>query len=286
MYRRVFLAGAAGLTLHGRSWAGDAQKPAQRVLSIGGAVTEIVYALGEQDRLVARDATSTYPSDAAKLPDVGYMRQLSSEGVLSVEADLILAIDGAGPPETMDVLSAASIPVVRIPDDNSVDGIVAKVTAIGKALDVPERAAVLADRIRAELTAAKAVSDAVPTQERKRVLFVLSAQGGRIMAGGADTSADAVITLAGGINAAGTFGGYKHITDEAVALAAPDFILMMDRSGDYAITDEALFSMPAILPTPAARNRAIIRMNGLLLLGFGPRTAQAVLNLNAQLYGS
>lgn len=286
MISRPLLCLVIGIFGASNSWATDAQPPAERVLSIGGAVTEIVYALGQEDRLVARDVTSTYPADATALPDVGYMRQLSSEGVLSVDADLILAIEGAGPPETMDVLNAASIPIVSIPNESTAEGIGKKIDAIGAALDVPDKAKALADRVSADLQAAETASQSVPHADRKRVLFILSTQGGRIMAGGRDTAADAIISMAGAMNAAEGFVGYKQMTDEAVALAAPDVILMMDRGGDHAITNDVLFAMPSILPTPAAQNEAIIRMNGLLLLGFGPRTAQAVLQLNTQLYGS
>ncbi|HEY4193548.1 MAG TPA: ABC transporter substrate-binding protein, partial [Mesorhizobium sp.] len=79
-----------------------------KIASIGGSITEIVFALGEQDRLVARDSTSVYPQEAFKLPDVGYMRQLSPEGVLSVDPSGILALQGSGPKEAIDVLKKAS----------------------------------------------------------------------------------------------------------------------------------------------------------------------------------
>lgn len=55
----------------------------ERIVSIGGDVTEIVYALGAEQQLIARDSTSLHPQAAAALPDVGYMRQLNAEGILS-----------------------------------------------------------------------------------------------------------------------------------------------------------------------------------------------------------
>ncbi|MBC7179397.1 MAG: ABC transporter substrate-binding protein, partial [Roseovarius sp.] len=107
-----------------------------------------------------------------------------------------------------------------------------------------------------------------------------------ILASGRDTQAAAIIEMAGGINAVTGFDGYKQMTDEAVAEAAPDVILMMDRTGDHAILDEQLFALPAIRTTPAGANDSIVRMNGLYLLGFGPRTAGAALDLNRALYGT
>ncbi|MCE8006146.1 ABC transporter substrate-binding protein [Aestuariivita sp.] len=253
------------------------------VVAIGGSVTEIVYALGQEHRLVARDTTSTYPPQAQDLPDVGYVRALSPEGVLSVSPELIITEGGAGPPEAVEVLEAAQIEMVTVPNGYSREAVVAKIRAVGEALDVATKANALADRIDADLRAAEAKSAAV-TDAPKRVLFILSTQGGRILASGTGTAADGIIRMAGGQNAMTQFEGYKPVTAEAIAAAAPDVVLMMDRDGNHSVEDDVLFSMPAMQTTPAAANDAIIRMNGLLLLGFGPRTAEAVTQLNRQLY--
>lgn len=254
-----------------------------RVLSIGGSVTEIVYALGQGHRLVARDTTSIFPEIANDLPDVGYMRALSAEGVLSVSPELIISEDGAGPPETIEALEAAAIPFIKIPDVYDAEGVIAKVHAVGSALGAQDAAATLADKIATDFAKAKGQLDSVSAP--KKVLFILSTQGGRILASGTGTAADGIIKMAGGTNAITAFEGYKLLTDEAIAIAAPDVILMMDRSGDHGVENEALFTMPAFVPTPAAQERTIVRMNGLYMLGFGPRTAQAALDLNAALYG-
>ena len=108
------------------------------------------------------------------------------------------------------------------------------------------------------------------------------------MASGTGTAADGIIAMAGGVNAVSAFEGYKQMTDEAVAAAAPDVILMMDRSGsggDHDSSDAELFAMPAIATTPAAEAGAVVRMDGLTLLGFGPRTAEAVTALSGALHG-
>ncbi|MBB3995148.1 iron complex transport system substrate-binding protein [Sulfitobacter undariae] len=256
---------------------------ATRILSIGGSVTEIVYALNQQHRLIARDTTSVFPEAAIKLPDVGYIRALSAEGVLSVAPELILSEEGAGPPETVAALQAASIPFVTIPEAYTAQGVVAKVLAVGEALGQQQAAQALGDQINQQF--AQAADKLNGVTERKKVLFVLSTQGGRVLASGTHTAADGIITMAGGINAITAFEGYKPLTDEAILAAAPDVILMMDRTGDHAIDDEAIRAMPAFMPTAAAQTGAIIRMDGAYLLGFGPRTAQAALDLHAALYG-
>jgi iron complex transport system substrate-binding protein len=251
----------------------------ERVLSIGGSITEIVYALGEQDRLIARDTTSSFPAVAEELPDVGYMRALSPEGVLSVDPTLIIAEDGSGPLETIEVLESANIPFVTIPDGYDRPAVATKIQAVAQALGVPEKGAVLAAEIDAQLAALVTNVD-----EPARVMFILSTQGGRIMASGTNTAADGIIDLAGGINAVSGFEGYKPLTDEAVTLAAPDVIVMMSRDGDHSTADEDLWSHPAISTTPAAQTQSVVRINGLLLLGFGPRTPEAAATLHSALY--
>ncbi len=259
-----------------------AQEAPSRIVAIGGSITEIVYALGEEERLIARDTTSVFPEAALALPDVGYIRALSPEGVLSVDPDLILALDGAGPPEAVDVLSRASIPMVSVPEGYSADGVREKVLAVGEALDRQDEAAALADRIAGEIkAAAKLAADGEPP----RVLFIISAEGGRLMASGTGTAADGMIRLAGGLNVIDAFPGYKQLTDEAVLQAAPEVIVMMDRGEGHDAASDTILTHPAIASTPAGENRRLVRMDGAYLLGFGPRTGAAVRDLAEAIHG-
>lgn len=253
-----------------------------RIAAIGGSVTEIVFALGEESHLVARDSTSLYPEAALKLPDLGYMRQLSPEGVLSVNPTGILALQGAGPAEAIEVLKRASIPYIEVPETFDHEGILTRIRAVGKALGVEAKADRLAAEVDARLKAAE--SRTADVKERKRVLFVLSLAGGKVLASGSGTAADGMIRLAGGVNAVEGYEGYKQLSDEAIVTARPDIVLIMDRAGP-GIAEEELFSNAAIAQTPAGAARKVVRMDGGYLLGFGPRTADAVDDLAAALYG-
>lgn len=257
-----------------------------RLVTIGGAITEIVYALGEEGRLIARDQTSTYPEAALALPDVGYMRALSPEGVLAVNPTAILSIEGSGPPDALAVLKSAGVPFETVPEGYDRAATLNKITAVGNFLGVPDTAKALADKVGADLDAAIADATKRPASERKRVLFILSFQDGKVMAAGAHTAADGILNLAGAVNATeGAFPGYKPLSDEAIIEAKPDAIMVMTRGGDHDGSDERLLSHPAIATTPAAATKTIIRMNSLHLLGFGPRTATAIRELNERLYG-
>ncbi|ESW63508.1 hemin ABC transporter substrate-binding protein [Mesorhizobium sp. LSJC285A00] len=254
-----------------------------RIVAIGGSITEIVYALGEEGHLVARDSTSRYPAAAVALPDVGYMRQLSPEGVLSVNPSGILALHGSGPKEAVDVLKKSSVPFIDVPEHYSHDGILEKIRIVGKALGVDAKAETLVAETDAKLKAAEKQTASI--KQRKRILFVLSIQGGKILAAGTDTAGDGIIKLAGAVNAVEGFSGYKQMSDEAIVTARPDVILAMKNAGPP-IAEAELFAIPSITSTPAGEGRKLILMDGSYLLGFGPRTADAIHDLAASLYGS
>ncbi len=263
--------------------AGETGNPdAQRIVSVGGTITEILYALGAQERIVAVDSTSFYPAEATSKPDVGYMRALSAEGILAQKPDLILAEDGSGPPPVLDILRASSVPMVTVSTPATPDGIVQKIRDLGMAVGLKQDADALAKATGEQL---EAVAGEVASlkEPKKRVLFVLSLSNGRIMASGSGTEAAAIIEMAGGVNAVDGISGYKPLADEAVIAAKPDVILVMER-GDHRLTPEQVFAIPALQASPAADSQMLISMDGLFLLGFGPRTPEAVRALAAQLY--
>jgi len=282
--RTGLVAAAAALVVSASAVAasGEANPSAQRIVSIGGTITEVLYALGAQDRIVAVDSTSTYPAETRAKPDIGYMRALSAEGILAQEPDLILAEEGAGPPPVIEILEASKIPMVTVPTPPEGSAIGRKIRDIGAAVGLVEEAEALAGKTEAELSAL-AGDVAKIAGPRKRVLFVLSLANGRVMAGGADTEAAAIIEMAGGINAAPGISGYKPMADEAVIAARPDVVLVMTR-GNHELTADDVFALPALQATPAAQTKALVSLDGLLLLGFGPRTPEAAREVMDRLY--
>ncbi|PPQ37242.1 iron complex transport system substrate-binding protein [Rhodoblastus acidophilus] len=257
--------------------------PAQeRTVVVGGALTEIAYALGRQDAIVGVDATSLFPPQALKdKPNIGYFRALSAEGVLSLRPTRILAVEGAGPPPTLDALTAAGVPVQRVADQPTPEGVAQKILAVGAAFDAAPGAEALAAEVRARFAALEARRQSIATP--KRALFVLAVQNGRLLCGGGGTAADSMLRLAGAVNVAG-FDGYKAMTDEALIAAAPEAIVGMARDG--ASVAEAIKAAPAAARTPAAQHQAIFEMDSLYLLGFGPRAPEAAAELMSRLYPS
>ncbi|QYK42063.1 MAG: ABC transporter substrate-binding protein [Paracoccaceae bacterium] len=273
-------AGLTALLLLGLAVAARADEGPHRVVAAGGSAAEIVFALGAGDRLIARDTTSSHPPQVLDLPDVGYVRRLSPENIIALSPDLIIAEHDAGPPEAMDLLRGAGVPVALLPAAQDPAGLVAKIGTAAQALGLPDAGAALSAQVTARLAEARTAADALPM--KPRVLFILSMQGGRLLVSGGDTAADAMIGLSGGQNAVTEFTGYKPLTDESAIAAAPDIILMMDRGGEHDASLAEVAAHPALALTPAGAGARVIRMDGLYLLGFGPRTGDALLDLTAQ----
>ncbi|MCE9941908.1 heme/hemin ABC transporter substrate-binding protein, partial [Serratia liquefaciens] len=106
----------------------------ERVISIGGDVTEIVYALGAQQALVARDSTSLQPPQATALPNVGYMRQLNAEGMLAMKPTLVIASMLSQPSMALQQVEQAGVKVVTVTGKPELNAIDEKITAIAAIL--------------------------------------------------------------------------------------------------------------------------------------------------------
>ncbi len=277
---RPIAAALAALCLVALQPSGARAAEPQRIVSIGGAITEILYALGEDARIVAVDSTSQHPPEAlARKPNVGYMRQLSAEGVLSLSPDLILMDEGAGPKQAVDLIDAAGVAVTHVPTGYTVDDLLRKVRLVAGAVGREPAGEEMAGTISARLAALE--SDLATVTARKKVLFILSLVDGRPNAAGTGTGADAVIRLAGADNVFAGVEGYKTLSQEALAALQPDAILMVTRPG---APDIDPLAVPALAATPAGRSGTVIRMDALYLLGFGPRTPDAVRDLAVRLY--
>ena len=245
------------------------------IVSVGGSVTEIVYALGLAERVLAVDSTSLYPDAATELPNVGYMRRLAAEPILAMSPSLVIAVEDSGPPAVLAQLREAGLQVVLVPDEPTPQGILRKIRLVADALGVSEKGRALSGEVERDL---RSLKDAVAEiGERPKVLFLLSiGNGGAPLAAGRGTSAAGIIELAGGTNAIDAFEGYKALSPEALISTAPDVLLVTDRSLGLLGGAESLLKVPEISQTPAGRDGRLISMDDLLLLGFGPRTPEAV----------
>lgn len=255
--------------------------PATRILTLGSDVTEIVHALGAGGRIVGVDRGSKYPASVAGKPNVGYRRQLAVEGLLALGPDLILAAEDSGPPEAVEVLRSLAVPVVFIPEDNTPEGIGRKIALIAAATSLEDKGSELSGDVIEAFRSAADLAAKVPPERRKKVVFFHGLV--RLSAAGSGTAADAIIRHAGGINPMAEVRGYKAASEEKLIEMAPDVILMMS-DGKGGPTVDQVFGTRALSATPAAANRALIVLDGAYMIGFGPRTADAIRDLARALY--
>jgi len=266
-------------------WASNVQgQPADtsRIVTLGGSVTETVYALGAGDQIVGVDASSVYPEAAAERPSVGYFRQLPAEGVLSLDPSLVIALEGTGPPTVLDQLRSAGVQVEEIPDAPTVDGTKRKIRQIAGLLGRDAQGDSLIRRMDEDLAEARALRQEATSTPR--VLFIYARGSGSMNVAGRGSSAEAMIELAGAQNAITGFEGYKPMTAEAVVSATPDVLLLLTRGLDSVGGIDGLLDQPGIALTPAGENRRVVAMDDLLLLGFGPRLGTAVKELTEKLH--
>jgi iron complex transport system substrate-binding protein len=280
---RRFLAFVVSLVLLNANAFAEVPARYERIVSIGGSLTEIVYHLGAEDLLVAVDTTSTYPKSALTMnPNVGYMRALSAEPILSLNPDLVMVASGAGPASVFEQLRAAGAKVVIIEDEPSIDGVYSKVREVSRLVRKEQQGLALVESLREEFSAANALLSTI--DGKPRVLFLLSAGIGAPMAAGNDTSANAMITMAGGTNIMSEINGYKSISPESIVVGAPDFVLIPQHVFDRYGSRQAVFALPELIATPAAHAQQLLVFDGLYLLGFGPRSIRAVLDLATALH--
>lgn len=251
-----------------------------RIVTVGGAVTEIVYALGFGDRVVAVDITSSFPASVKGKPSVGYMRALSPEGVVALSPKLVLAIEGSGPTAAVEVLSQASIPFVVVPEGHDEAAVVRKVRFIAEALGVPEKGEAMAKQIAEDFAALSAMRAKIAT--RRNAVFVLAVGNGTPTVAGEQTSAEGIFKLAGIDNAIRGTNGYKPATPEATLAAAPQAVVtMIERN--HGLGADVMFALPAFAGTPAANDKRLVSVPSYYLT-FGPRTAHAAQKLASLMY--
>ncbi len=250
-----------------------------RLITLFGDLTEIVYALGAQDFLVARDTSSIYPPEVEALPNLGFAGALNAEAILDLEPTLIIGNPMAGPAEVLEQLQQAGVEVLIIEDPNSLDAPQIKIRLVGGALGLTQRAEALAQDVETRMQAVIAASASV--DQPLRVMHIYIRRGGLQLVSGAGNRAEAIIEAAGGIDAATESGivGWQPLTPEALVAADPDVYLVMDRGLAVIGGIEGLLEIPGMAQTRAGEGPYVISMADLYLLGFGPRLPEAIADL-------
>lgn len=252
----------------------------QRIVSLNGAVTEIISALGREKEIVGVDVTSTYPESVKQTAkDLGHVRSISIESILALKPTLILGTDKDISPELLEKLKAVKIQTELFHQEFSPEGSQKLIGDVAKAIGTAEGVARLQGDINISLKSVK------PLAKPVKVLFIYARGANMLMVSGTGTPVDKMIALAGGTNAVTGFEDFKPLTPEALIKGNPDVILMFDSGLESVGGKEGILKIPGVDKTTAGKNKNIIAMDGALLSGFGPRTGEAASQLNKQLSG-
>jgi iron complex transport system substrate-binding protein len=271
----------ASIESNGPGEAGTAESEvatAKAIVTLGGSITETVYALGEGSRIVGVDASSLYPPEATEQDQVGYYRQVSAEGIISLAPDLVIASDAAGPADALEQVKGVGVPVEVVSAEKTLAGAKSRIVAISELLNQEGKGQEIVAQIEARLGEVEA------PEKKLKVLFIYARGAGSLNVSGTKTAADEMIQLAGAVNAVQEYEGYKPINSESIVAAAPDVILLTEKGLESMGGPEAVKGLPGVSLTPASENNRILGMDDLLLLGMGPRTGEAVVSLYEMLY--
>jgi len=259
-----------------------------RIVSLNGDITEIIFALGLGENVVAVDVTTTYPEEAAALNDagdtVGFGQQLSAEAVLRFEPTLVIGDGQIAPPEAIEQLRQAGVPVVILDSQTSLDGARTKIIQVSQIIGEPEAGSELADAVTAEIDAARALVEGDDSDPKVAFVYVRGPQTVFIFGAGMPTQA--MIEGAGAVDvgaATGVFGP-TPLTPEAIVAAAPDVIILPEAGVEALGGVEAFLALPGVAETPAGQNESFLIYEEGYFFGLGPRTGQALAELISDLY--
>lgn len=251
----------------------------QRIVSLNGAISEMLCSLGLEDQIAGVDVTSNYPASLKQKASVGHNRNISAEGILALRPTLILGVKEELKPEVLEQLRSANVKIQLIPQEFSAQGTRTMLTEIAKVTNTVEKGKQLLSKFDKEMAALKIA----PTG--KKVLFVYARGAGSMTVCGTGQSPDKMIQLAGAKNAMTDFKDFKPLSAEAVVAANPDVILLFDSGLQSVGGVDGFLKTPGVSNTNAGKNKKIISMDGQFLTGFGLRLPQAIWQLNKKITG-
>jgi len=253
---------------------------ASRIVPVSAGVAEIVFSLGLGDKVVGRDVATTFPQ-AADLPIITRAHDIAAEGVLSLRPSLVIGDATSGPPEALEQLRRAGIPVVLVPEAWSLDDIAPRIRAVAEAVGIVAAGDALVERTTNDVAAARS---SLPGDPPTIAFLYLRGQASIYLLGGRGAGADSLVEALGAVDA-GTKAGldkFTPLTAEAMVRAQPDVILVMDKGLDSVGGVDGLLKLPGIAQTPAGRDRRVVAVDDGLLLTFGPRTGAVLREIAAQ----
>ncbi len=259
-----------------------------RIVSLNGDLTEIIFELGFGANVVGVDVTTTYPPEAAALNDqgetVGFAQRLAAEAVLRFEPTLVIGDQQVGPPEVIEQLRGAGVPVVILETQVTLDGVETKILQVAEILGAPDAGTALAERVMGEIDAARDLASADDSDPKIAYVYVRGPQV--LLLFGAGMPTQGMIEGAGAVDAGAETGvfGPVALTPEALLAAAPA-VIVLPEAGLAALGGiEAFLELPGVAETPAGQSEAFLAYDEAYFFNLGPRAGQALDDFVRDLY--
>lgn len=246
-----------------------------KIVSVNGTISEILAGIGMESNIIGTDITSNYPASLKSKPKVGHNRNLSSEGILALQPDIVTGLSTELKPELVSQLKSAGIKLVLFTQTYSADGTRKLIKEVASAFGKPSKAEPLIKKLDGDLAAAAKINKG----SKPKVLFIYTRGTGTMMVAGEGTQMQQIIQMAGGANAVTGFSDFKPLTPEALVAANPDVILLFSSGMDSLGGAAGLMNVQGVAQTNAGKNKRFVTMDGELVSGFGPRLGLAVSEL-------
>lgn len=253
-----------------------------RIVSSGASVTEILYALGQQDKIVATDNTSMYPAAARAKTKLGYFRQLSSEGVLAQHPSHLLGAEATGPKDMLSQVAAAGVKVELFGEQKSIDGLYKMIDELGQITGSQLQARDLVADVKSKV--AKSLNRAAKHRERPIGLFVVVSNDRGLTVAGEQTVPDVLFDLLNIDNAAAGLQNYKIIDTDVLLKTNPDFVLVANHMS-HGDAVKQLCRLPSLKMTNAGRNCKIKAIDSTISMALSIRIDQALNQISTLAYG-
>ena len=241
------------------------------IVVAGGSITEIIYYLGHQSKITAVDRTSRYPIEAKKLPSIGYVRNLSVEGVLSLNPSIVIGENDMGPATVVEKIISMGIDLRIIPEIQTTEGIYKKVNCVSSIFPESKLAQKRVQNLKESIKNLQILRNRSKGNPKK-VMVILSIFGSSPIVAGKDTSGNSFIEILNFKNIANNFSGWKAVGIEHIIKMNPDVILITKRGSRGYDSSQKLADSQIFKYTNAAKKQSIFVLDGMAMLGFSPRT--------------
>jgi len=230
-----------------------------RIVSLAPNITEIVFALGQEHRLIGVTRFSDFPPEAKQIPCVGSYVNLDLEKIVSLKPDLCIATKDGNPREVASSLESLKIPVYAV-DPRNLASVMDTIVEMGRLLNVIEKAGKLVENMRSRIERVDAMVS--KTEHRPRVFFQIGVSP--IVSVGTNTYIHELIVRAGGRNLAAGHVPYPRFSREQVLVLSPEvFIITSMERGKVFEKVKAEWCRWSDLP--AVRNDRIILVDSNIL---------------------